>query len=309
MLVLSFLFIYWQKVPNFLKIFWGYFLLRAVFMAYGPFIIPDYAKGIAPYYWWVSAQDAFQILLIPILVLQIDTKKLIKALQIICAVNLVFAILTYKTRGAWYTGNTMDLAICSFFFLSWGHRAGTILNLFAVIFLGGSTAKLMMVSQLLAKYKKYWFSTLPLVLLAFFITRKYAPTFFTPSDRFTIWQYSMSFWEANSSKLFGEGIGAYSQIGPVLGEANKVHTYMWMHNDWLQVMFDTGFIGIGLSLALFFASLWKTRREPILLGQVLSFGVMMMFYSPLRLIIGQALLCVLLKQIWSKTWHISDLKI
>lgn len=292
------IYFYRKTLHPFVLILWGYFLLKAVWTAYSPLYYPDYAPTLQGLIAWNGAQNLVQLILIPIFVLWCDSKKLWSVLKYITAANLVYIIVTKRTMGAWYTGNTMDMALAIFFLFSWGHWLLYLLSIVALFVVGGATAYIMVAVKLLTLTKRWWKYTIPASLVLASVAVYLKPSLLWPSDRVRIWDYSMQWWWNEGNHFFGEGLGAFAWIGPVLGVANGKAPYMWAHNDWVQNTFDSGFIGLALMLTLFVWSALKARKNVVLLGQIFAYFICMMFYSPLRVIIGQIILCVFIKEVW-----------
>jgi hypothetical protein len=289
---------YRRKIPPFLTFFWGYFIFHATFTAYGPWYFPGYSPSILPQVTWTATQDLLQMILIPMFVLHVRTSRLMWYLKWICAANLVFIIATKPWMAAWYTGNTMDMAIITFFTFMWENRILQGLNVIGLMVVGGTTAGLMTVAQAAVHLRKYWRITLPLGLAGLVAVWMIKRSVFFPSDRMWIWDYSMQWWHDFGDPFFGEGMGAYSWIGPILGQKHGTHQFMWMHSDWLQLLFDGGYVSLVLAVILAGVSIKKAWHNNYLLGQILAYMICMTFYSPLRTIIGQVILTVFIKEVW-----------
>jgi O-antigen ligase len=80
------------------------------------------------------------------------------------------------------------------------------------------------------------------------------------SGRFGIWRATMSWWMGKvppevmvpppeHNQLLGTGLGSYFVLGPNV-QIRVMHQYsdhlFWMHNDFLQIMFEQGIVGLGL---------------------------------------------------------------
>ncbi len=146
--------------------------------------------------------------------------------------------------------------------------------------------------------KKYWLALPPLFLLAgHFI----GPKFLSSGDRFLYWRFFIERWYwGRHNLMFGTGYGTFGAVSGAIQEAfnmNPGRPWRWLHNDWLQSIFETGFTGGALMLSTYcqaLRGLWKKKLFPHL--QALSlFGVYMGCNFPLHLgmpsMFGAWLLC------------------
>lgn len=123
--------------------------------------------------------------------------------------------------------------------------------------------------------------------------------FFSSRGRFNEWalifkQYS----EATPLRaLFGFGPGSFEWLHPIYQLKNTTPTqyFLWAHNEWLQVLFENGFIGFA---ALMFTALkvLDGLKTPELKGLALAYGVTMLTTNPMRSapfqILGAALIAM-----------------
>ena len=86
------------------------------------------------------------------------------------------------------------------------------------------------------------------------------------SGRFAIWKAVMSWWSTHVNHWIGTGLGSYFILGPsvqVFGLHQMTGYLLWMHNDWLQILFEQGFLGLalaGLMLCLALRAAAKSYR-------------------------------------------------
>lgn len=72
-------------------------------------------------------------------------------------------------------------------------------------------------------------------------------------SRYVFWPHILKEWYENASLLFGAGTGSFRHLGPNMQQ--KINFEMgqwwyWAHNDWLQVLFETGIFGLISALAI-----------------------------------------------------------
>lgn len=120
------------------------------------------------------------------------------------------------------------------------------------------------------------------------------------SGRLYIWPLAMNYWNAHLDKIIGAGSGSFFIYGPTIeltlhGFGYNQPVYVWMHNEWLQVLFEFGIIGLLLALAFYFFSLKKSYVRPSLFSSLLIYGATACFQMPLRQMISALFLVFLLR--------------
>lgn len=117
------------------------------------------------------------------------------------------------------------------------------------------------------------------------------------SGRYTVWRDSFKFWLNQGDSLnpphippfFGSGIGSFFMYGPTIqlqdtlkAGGNSREIFIWMHNDWAQILFETGYIGLLLTLLVFGVALFKSRKIPVIFSSLLTLGCLGFIQMPLR---------------------------
>lgn len=107
------------------------------------------------------------------------------------------------------------------------------------------------------------------------------------SARTDVWPPLMEWWWAQGRVLQGMGGGVSVVMVPTIQSTLKIAPwaggYMWLHNDWLQILFEYGLIGLwasGLAAAFLLYRGWK---NPVLTASLLGFIAMGFVNYPLRL--------------------------
>ncbi len=117
---------------------------------------------------------------------------------------------------------------------------------------------------------------------------------FSDSYRFVCWAWSMKWWQLHASHIFGTGLGTYFPLGAYIqdttkhlyvGTSGKITIYPFIHNDWLQCLFELGWIGLILIFGLFIECLRRTYRNPTLFASIMTFGATAVFVFPVRNIV------------------------
>lgn len=137
------------------------------------------------------------------------------------------------------------------------------------------------------------------------------PLLLSDSLRFVCWVWSMEWWQSNANMIFGTGLGSYHSLGPYLQQATHQNLsnglYNMLHNDWLQCLFELGFVGLGLMVALFVSCIRRVYRNEYVLAQVVVFGATSFINMPARypitVIVGLLLLRLSME---SNNWTSSD---
>lgn len=132
---------------------------------------------------------------------------------------------------------------------------------------------------------------------------------FDSAERFNAYRLFMKTWAdlPNPMIYFGTGPGTFMVLGPEIQIKNKFmvndrHIFLWtaMHCDYLQVLFETGIIGLGLFCLLGYRAL-KYHYENCVykFSATLGYLGMMLFNYPLRYYLTLSLGVVLL---WGTSW-------
>lgn len=112
------------------------------------------------------------------------------------------------------------------------------------------------------------------------------------SGRAHVWEISFNYWRQAVDTYIGAGTGTFAVYGPTLQviEAIKnkvagVDGFFWAHNDWYQILFENGLVGIILALMVFSQAVWRIRYRPMIFSMLLTFGALAFIQMPLRHII------------------------
>jgi hypothetical protein len=107
--------------------------------------------------------------------------------------------------------------------------------------------------------------------------------------RWNAWAMFINEWIDGGKHFFGEGQGSFMFWGPHAQLTNEFEVkkglWLWAHNDWLQLLIETGIVGIMVYLNLFRSVLVHYYREQNWshVGMTLSFGVVMLGNYPLAI--------------------------
>lgn len=110
---------------------------------------------------------------------------------------------------------------------------------------------------------------------------------FSSGNRFKMWEFFMSSWSLPRNIPFGMGFGTFGIFSRVLQDIYQMDPkawWIWLHNDWLQMLFEGGLVGLGLMIATYIEAARKLFRESYLaeLRALILFGIFMFFNYPLH---------------------------
>lgn len=172
--------------------------------------------------------------------------------------------------------------------IRWTYRLLPRLAIFAAhgsIGMGGLCLGLFIMNFNLDKIK---FILLPvgLFIFAYFYKQHVAGhSLFNDSLRFICWKWLMDFWWTHANHWTGFGLGTYSTLGPVIQMLTRNQIGNWyieMHNDWLQCLFELGYIGLAAVASLVAYCTYKVRKSPVLLASIVTYSASAFFYYPTK---------------------------
>lgn len=176
----------------------------------------------------------------------------------------------------------------------WPYVAASAITIFGILFSGSSTALAALVVAIAAGTACIWRRAhLPMIAAGTAILSVIGVLFMKESllndnGRFQIWRLSLEYFfnpEKGINPIFGAGSGSYFVLGPTIqlnfGYSPKL-VFLFMHNDFLQVLFEQGYIGILLALAVGVNALRKSFDRPWLFAALCTYGTIMATQYPLR---------------------------
>lgn len=117
--------------------------------------------------------------------------------------------------------------------------------------------------------------------------------FLSSTDRVDMWRTYMTWWLHNVDSLTGAGLSAFEILGPFI-QVNG-NNYRAMHNDFLQVLFDTGIVGFCLFLGMWGDVVRKNWGKPLSISFCAVFFVACMTYFPLHFFLSQMIVLAALR--------------
>jgi len=145
-------------------------------------------------------------------------------------------------------------------------------------------------------------SLLGIILLAYLVLDKH---FMGDSGRGVVWQGSWRFYLQFANPWIGFGTGTFTVWGIAWQKAAhlndpKFPLWAWLHNEFLEILFENGIIGLVSSLAVFYFILKRTYKKSIAFPIACVYGLTAMTEMPLRLFVTQILGVCLLSEAFKK---------
>lgn len=134
--------------------------------------------------------------------------------------------------------------------------------------------------------KEYRIAVIGAVILALTgFARLGEQAYFTnTSGRFETWKKTMVWWVDNVNWFVGSGTGSFWWLGSAIQD-KKTGLLAFMHNDWLQILFEQGIIGLALMAALFVQAFRRTKKLHLRVT-LAGISVAMLAQYPLRMMLG-----------------------
>jgi hypothetical protein len=113
-------------------------------------------------------------------------------------------------------------------------------------------------------------------------------------DRTLQWEMFMQWLYVNNFYWTGTGLGSFQVLGPAI--QNKTYDlFVWLHNDFLQVLFEQGIVGLSLAFMLTVQCLKRSMRTPWLFVSSIGTLVCGLTQFPLRFFVGQLFVFLLIR--------------
>jgi O-antigen ligase len=93
----------------------------------------------------------------------------------------------------------------------------------------------------------------------------YDPTIFSFSGREELWPLCLAVWNDIGNFIFGTGGGTFQHFVPLYQHLNGLlfrGTYLrWAHNDFLQILFEQGVVGLSLCVGFFVSMFFRIEKK------------------------------------------------
>jgi hypothetical protein len=174
-----------------------------------------------------------------------------------------------------------------------------LLPVIAIIRTSGSTIFFIISVEffaLLFAEKKYIWSVVLSVIVLIAGKLHEGSELLNPNGRLEIWKQAMHWWSQYANHWIGTGTGSYLWIGPSTQVDSKMTVlWLWLHNEYLQILFEQGYVGLFLSLAVWFMALYRSRKTPWLFATFAGASVAMCTQFPLRFVATELLFLLILR--------------
>jgi len=300
-LIIIFCMLLTQKIPWILKVCWGYFLILATCRTFWPYYQPLFAPAISNMLAWTGTLSLCLMIVPPLVILRAPEKLksfLIFAIKIYLFTDAIALIC--GARGM-FAAPTYDATLIACFALFWCPRKWyEALGLFvsaAAIFHVKSRTGVMVLGILygltglqwgyksLANKKLFWGFVFVIGVVSLAALRLiWGDRSILHDSRMEMWTSWMGWWNSTGevSKLFGTGIGSFEWLGPALdpgpSQRGLGYGYYLMHNDWLQILFENGYLGLVFALIGYVYVAIKLTGKSFIVW--LAVGAAMCFYYP-----------------------------
>lgn len=178
----------------------------------------------------------------------------------------------------------------------------------AVLWVHTVTALMVLVVGLTARYcKRLWLAGPILLAGAAGLYRAFPAKFQDGNGRFEVWHQVLAYFTAHSwqTQLFGEGAGSTPVLVPLIQLSHGTNPaglqfFMYLHSDWLQILFEFGLAGFACAVYLYIVALHRSRGRWYLTSSLLAYGAAMVsgfpLHSPILALLGLVLMGVSLTE-------------
>lgn len=177
---------------------------------------------------------------------------------------------------------------------------GTLVVLVPLLAIRESTAYFVVAASVGAwalASKKWWVLILGMGAALLFGWLAEGELLLDPNGRLEYWDMFMTWWGQYGNHWIGQGVGSFEWYGPAISEYvhHKKVGYLWMHNEYLQILFEMGYIGLGIVMGLIGICMFKARKEPWLFATNTGILVAMLTQYPLRWTLSMVFVCILIR--------------
>lgn len=269
----------------------------------------DYGNAMAGFLESKISQTYLGFLLLILFFKNISYNQLQKLTHAVCIFAVVdslyclFHFVTQDIRGGRDFWGLMDSSDSNFMALAfplvafverknkWIQIVGGLILIAMVLVSKTTTAYCLLISHGVIfgmfHFKKFRFIIPVIGILIFFGGFLWIGTdFLTHGGRIELWQAAYNFYLENVNWFWGAGLGTFELFGPHIQIQNDLPRpgyFIWMHNEWLQILFECGAIGLLSTLSLWCMTIARSLHRPYLACSVIGYGLCMLTQMPLHL--------------------------
>jgi hypothetical protein len=266
----------------------------------------------------VTAESFLWIVLAVVPLLLLDRAKMehavLEAFSWVCLLDSLYVLaefaLGYETpdRGGFFGNTSMNASMIAVIYPiltrseararnaieSVGYLARILAPLAAILVSRSNIALAVLLAELALTWlapprslKRTWVTGVLIGILAVAGRYLMGAKFGQDSGRYELWAVEMGWWRAHANPWIGMGTGTYFFLGQNIQRVSqtRVPYLLWMHNEWLQILFEQGIIGLLLMLSVAVSAISSAldRRRFWLLASLIGYAVMMAGNYPLHL--------------------------
>lgn len=276
---------------------WAYVVVSSLIPAFSVYYEADYLMPIFLTPAKLAAcQSLVLAILVPLFVLISKKKSVGVVLKLLFFIEACAVLITGHTiMFGWSSFSSVMLALSVFLFKPNKNKLETETIAVALIFAASLInlsittvviyfyALLILIWKVNKTYVLYLLSLLAAV--PFLVDLK---EILTGNGRYLMWSQFIQIWNDKLPKVLGTGFGTWEWVGPQL-KGSDFMGYAMLHNDYLQVLFEGGFIGLALFLWVIGESFYKHGKNVQFILPAGAFCLAMLSYFPLHVVAGQVL--------------------
>lgn len=295
-----------KEVSLWLLVPWAYFVLHALNTGLAPWYMPPDAvpKMAVVHIMKAGVSVALSLIVIPLFAFfaqPLLLKKCDKLIVLLMAADAIWILAghNFGLLNSWsFDASVMAIYVPMVLKLKpkWARYAVLGLYLLVIASVRSSTAVACLGVGLLITYYDNLIAMLGLIsggVALAWIGDENGRTLLYSSGRFSAWSKYMGWWHEYASHWFGLGSGSFDTMGALMPVQDM--RLVIMHNDYLQVLFETGRVGLLLFLVVVGFGLWYSRKSRLRLAMSLAYCVCMLTYFPLHFFIPQMIGLFLLR--------------
>lgn len=279
----------------------AYVLIQTAAMFQGPWL--SYGGEFQARVDQASPQAFIQLFLILSVALWVPTEDFLKGTTVFLFLNSLSVL--WNQYGI-FNANSMDASVATmmwpaiFLFPAGSYWAQLFLGVcgLSLLLAKGSTAWFALIAQL-ATYVVFFRRTKAIkFVLATGVVALASVGFeeiLNPVDRITMWKTFMGWWRDHTQFFwFGSGGGTFEWLAPAI-QARDKNIYLFMHNDYLQALFEFGVVGVSLVATMLGSCVWYARKNQVAILMLVGMGVVGLTQFPLRFFFSAMMCAVVVK--------------
>jgi hypothetical protein len=284
-----------------------YMVIHCLYVGFGYQYEPEYMHPfIQSKVHLMGAQSLIQIIVFCILGLALTTggvSNLLWAIYGFCYLNTLFLAIggIYGFKFGFFNAHSFDTGVFSLFvpMLILNPRKDSALIKLGLataalcLVVGGRTALGVCALTALAYIYRHFNRAILFVICTWIGLAAYAyhDFLFAYANRVSLLSLWIPFWKDNVSLFYGAGVGSFEWIAPFFPDEFGQHRFL-AHNDFFQLVFEFGLVGLALCLYCIYDLLKKANK----MHQVITFVSVLFFmwvYFPMHFLISELLVFLL----------------